>query len=272
MKDLVNRYYGVKKFSFEVTKRDVGADIRLIKPEDTFGEATASVMTVGIGDEVLSESEYTLLFKRENESDDAYASAIDFVAGVYYVKVTITASEYYTGSAVLKYTVNKRALVTVGLESNYRYAYGSTPPAITIGLKDKSSGASFGGGYTIYYYSDVYSKSNIAPTNAGTYSAVVEIDNQNYTLEGGAFEYTIIPRATYIKETPGFIYETKDGESYNLKYGQKFGELSFDGTGVGCYTPRTLRLSRTSAKSRLKCCLYPTIRTILPRARKLKLR
>lgn len=235
VKDLVNRYYGVKKFSFEVTKRDVGADIRLIKTEDTFGEATASVMTVGIGDEVLSESAYTLLFKRENESDDAYASAIDFVAGVYYVKVTITASEYYTGSAVLKYTVNKRALVTVGLESNYRYTYGGTPPAITIGLKDKSSGASFGGGYTIYYYSDVYSKSSIAPTNAGTYSAVVEIDNQNYTLEGGAFEYTIIPRATYIKETPGFIYETKDGESYNLKYGQRFGELSFDGTGVGCY-------------------------------------
>lgn len=230
LKDEINQYYGTKTVEFIITKRDVSKELSLVKDKDVYDSATVNVVTVKWLDTVLNAYQYSLEFKKASAPDGEYLPNIVFNAGVYHVKVTVN-TEFMSGVAVLEYTVSPKSVTLVTGQSSYVYVYGTTIPAPEVGFVDTDTKLSISLDYQLYYHSSSVTQSNVLPESAGDYVVTVKLADTNYTVVNNEFAFIINPKSVTLIKAPSALFTTDETSSYNLKYGQKFGELRLDNSG-----------------------------------------
>lgn len=230
LKDEINQYYGVKTIDFTITKRDVSKELSLVKDSDVYDSATVNVVSIKWLDTVLSSYQYSLEFKKASAPDGEYLSNIVFNAGVYHVKVTVD-TEYMSGVAVLEYKVSPKSVTLVTGQSSYVYVYGTTISAPEVGFIDSDTKMSIALDYQLYYHSSSVTQSTVLPESAGNYVVTVVLADDNYALTNKEFAFIINPKSVTLINAPSALFTTDETGSYNLKYGQKLGELRFDDSG-----------------------------------------
>lgn len=223
---------GEKSFVFVVKTRDVSEDMTIEGDTTVYGSVRAPKLLVD-GEEATG---YTILYKPDGASDAMFSQYLPDLAGKYIARITVEKDDYY-GSKDFDFVISPKQ-VRVVAEAIYTYDYGkASSPVVTF--KENDSEDSLSLEYNIYYYSDSYSLSekNTLPTAAGTYKARVELVDSNYTIGDNGyteFKYEIKRLTTVIRELPTVISHTEDGVVYNIRYGQKAGEISLSG-GVAKY-------------------------------------
>ena len=252
--DRINKYYGTKEAEFTISKNDISNTssatyIRLKKDTDVYASVTSSIIEAeidldldGIFEEINSLAEVKYLYKGIDEPDGAYNSVnnIGFLeVGEYDIKITIE-SEAYRGVAICRYKIEARSVTMSAVNCIYNYdprwddGMGIMPnPRIDAGISFVYTGSTEtfmpGFDYNLYYYSEVYAKSDIMPLNAGEYTVVVEFENKNYRIIGNTFKYVINKKKIDKIEVPPVIVMGSKG---HLTYGQTLSELRILNTDI----------------------------------------
>lgn len=245
--DKVNKYYGTKEIEFTISKNDISNTpsttyVKLKKDTDVYASATSSIIEAeidldldGIFEDVDSLAEVKYLYKGVNEPDSAYNSVnnIGFLdVGEYDIKITIE-TEAYRGVSICRYRIEPRSVTMSSVNCIYNYdprwdnGMGILPnPRVDAGISFVYTGSTEtfmpGFGYNLYYYSEVYAKSESMPLNAGEYNVIVEFENKNYRIVGNTFKYVINKKKIDKVEVPPIMVEGSRG---HLTYGQTLGEL-----------------------------------------------
>ncbi len=213
-------YYGKKEVTFTIDKADISADISLSHTSGVFGEAIAKptvIVSGNYGD--IPQQNFVIEFKGANEDISGYNETMPSQAGIYDVRITVTNNAHFAGQKLLTFIIEKRAAaVTVsGMIQNY----GNVNPLVAQYVEYDLVP-------TITYYSPTYNRSTIVPTEAGDYTARIEIIHNNYTIRAGNHNYIevsfkIIQANLTLREKPTVS---------DIVYGQSYSDARINGGRV----------------------------------------
>ena len=173
-------YYGSKTIEFEVVKADISENIFLSYTQATFGETFSKPHAVLSGDIDIPQDNFVIEFKLTTENPNAYNETMPSSAGRYDVRIRVVDNPQFTAEKVLSFEILKKAVqVTVSPRSQ---TYGNVKPLVVDSIESDIIP-------TITYYSATYSRKEKVPTEAGMYTARVEIIDRNYTIRSGNNNY-----------------------------------------------------------------------------------
>ena len=177
-------YYGIFTFDYVIDKLDLSSDIGVSGNFKTYAENVPLEVFVKGYDDIGSEH-----FSIEYFSFDyamSYGSLQPAGAGNYWVRVTLSGSDYYSGHAEFEYVVLKRQATVSFIYSDgsasYTFEYdpdGGYEAQIQVSLSNNLSSKD----YTLYYTDPKTGnrfEAGYFPGNIGTYNVVVEINHANY--------------------------------------------------------------------------------------------
>lgn len=218
--------FGHAETTYTITKRDVSYDMTL----DRYSTVYASVAAprAMVDDEYVDTATYRvqIQYKLATAGNASYNSNLPVRAGLYNVKVTVE-GQNYSGESVFEYTVEKLPVRLVA-DSVYTFRYGSAgKPSISFRSVSGYDGVDLE--YSVYYYSLTYSMSKSIPDTAGTYTARIVLEEDDYSISGQPYaevSYVIEQMSSAITTPPTPLSIV---ENYHLLYGQTLSELSLYG-------------------------------------------
>ena len=207
-------YTGIaeKKFTIE-PKNIAGAVIELEQSEFSYNGSmqTVKIKSVTVGGKTLASGDYSII-----NGSDMFMSAKDSIP------LMIEGRGNYTGTATMTWKITKidpvldNFVVTSDLST--AQTYDGTPKAVTV-----QTNAVIGMGEVKVYYEGTsgttYTKSETAPTNAGSYKVILNVaEGTNYTaaeIEAGTL--TIEKATLKVEDVTEFFEYTKTGaQTINL--------------------------------------------------------
>ena len=199
------RYYGVFTFDYTVEKFDVGESINVTGNRKTYAQDTPLVVTVEGYEELIDSSEISVTYLSYDRTT-SYGALQPAGAGSYWVVVSVTGSDFYTGTREFEYIIDKReATVTFIYPSGGQYVFeysasGGYEEMIRVSLSNNLTSAD----YRLYYVDPATGTDYDAgyfPGNIGTYYVVVEITHANYTGTLSA-PVTIVAASVTVESPP----------------------------------------------------------------------
>ncbi|MDD4316503.1 MAG: MBG domain-containing protein, partial [Clostridia bacterium] len=213
-------YYGKKTVSFIIDKADISEDITLSHASGIFGEAILKptvILTGSYGD--IPQNNFIVEFKKINEEISSYNETLPSQAGFYDARITVANNPYFAGQRLLSFVIEKRTaeVTAAGMIQNF----GNVNPLVVQNVEYDLVP-------TVTYYSAVYNRSAIVPTEAGDYMARVEIVHNNYTVRAGNYTYVevsfkILQANLTLRERPGVS---------DIIYGQTYKDARISGGKV----------------------------------------
>ena len=169
-------YTGTASRTFTISSKDItGAVIELEQSELSYSGSTqiVKIKSVTVGGRVLTSGDYSII-----NGSDMFMSAKDSIP------LMIEGKGNYTGTATTTWKITK---VDPGLDNfvvtpdfSTAQTYDGTPKAVTVQTKD----AIGIGAVKVYYegsYGTTYTRSETAPTNAGSYKVILAVaEGTNY--------------------------------------------------------------------------------------------
>ena len=207
-------YTGIaeKKFTIE-PKNIAGAVIELEQSEFSYNGSmqTVKIKSVTVGGKTLASGDYSII-----NGSDMFMSAKDSIP------LMIEGRGNYTGTATMTWKITKidpvRDNFVVTSDLSTAQTYDGTPKAVTV-----QTNAVIGMGEVKVYYEGTsgttYTKSETAPTNAGSYKVILNVaEGTNYTaaeIEAGTL--TIEKATLKVEDVTEFFEYTKTGaQTINL--------------------------------------------------------
>ena len=202
-------YTGTERKTFTISPKDItGAVIELEQSELPYNGSTQTVkiQSVTVSGRTLTSGDYSII-----NGSDMFMSAKDSIP------LMIEGKGNYTGTAT---TTWKIAKVDPGLDNfvvtpdfSTEQTYDGTPKAVTVQTKD----AIGMGAVKVYYegsYGTTYTRSETAPTNAGSYKVILAVaEGTNYRAkEIQAGILTIDKADLTVEDVTEFFEYTKTGE------------------------------------------------------------
>ena len=202
-------YTGIASQTFTINPKDItGAVIELEQSELPYNGSTQTVkiQSVTVSGRTLTSGDYSII-----NGSDMFMSAKDSIP------LMIEGKGNYTGTAT---TTWKIAKVDPGLDNfvvtpdfSTEQTYDGTPKAVTVQTKD----AIGMGAVKVYYegsYGTTYTRSETAPTNAGSYKVILAVaEGTNYRAkEIQAGILTIDKADLTVEDVTEFFEYTKTGE------------------------------------------------------------
>ena len=169
-------YTGTSRKTFTISPKDItGAVIELEQSELSYSGSTqiVKIKSVTVGGRVLTSGDYSII-----NGSDMFMSAKDSIP------LMIEGKGNYTGTATTTWKITK---VDPGLDNfvvtpdfSTAQTYDGTPKVVTVQTKD----AIGIGAVKVYYegsYGTTYTRSETAPTNAGSYKVILAVaEGTNY--------------------------------------------------------------------------------------------
>lgn len=175
-------YYGIKTIEFEVKRTDISEYLSLSHFSAEFGgvivKPTAEILSDRFGE--IPQQNFIIEFKLITERPNAYNQTMPSRAGIYDVRITISDNKYLSGQKNLLFTIEKKMVNVVA--NNAIHNFGNVSPLV-VEVVDSSLIPK------ITYYSPTYNRSTVVPTEAGVYTARVEIIDDDYTIRNGSLYY-----------------------------------------------------------------------------------
>ena len=207
-------YKGTADKTFTIERKDIaGAAIELEQSEFSYNGSTQTVKikSVTVGGRTLASGDYSII-----NGSDMFMSAKDSIP------LMIEGRGNYTGTATTTWKITKidpvldNFVVTSDLST--AQTYDGTPKAVTV-----QTNAVIGMGEVKVYYEGTsgttYTKSETAPTNAGSYKVILNVaEGTNYTAaEIKAGTLTIEKATLKVEDVTEFFEYTKTGaQTINL--------------------------------------------------------
>ena len=169
-------YMGTARKTFTISPKDItGAVIELEQSELSYSGSTqiVKIKSVTVGGRVLTSKDYSII-----NGSDKFMSAKDSIP------LMIEGKGNYTGTATTTWKITKinpvRDNFVVTPDLSAAQTYDGNPKAVTVQTKDV-----IGMGAVKVYYEGIdgtsYTRSETAPTNAGTYQVTLEVsEGTNY--------------------------------------------------------------------------------------------
>ena len=201
-------YMGTARKTFTISPKDItGAVIELEQSELRYNGSTQTVKikSVTVGGRPLASGDYSII-----NGSDMFMSAKDSIP------LTIEGRGNYTGTATTTWKITK---VDPGLDNfvvtpdfSTAQTYDGTPKVVTVQTKD----AIGIGAVKVYYegsYGTTYTRSETAPTNAGSYKVILAVaEGTNYRAkEIQAGTLTIDKADLTVEDVTEFFEYTKTG-------------------------------------------------------------
>ena len=227
-------YKGTADKTFTIERKDIaGAVIKLEQSELCYNGSTQTVKieSVTVGGKTLASGDYSIV-----NGSDMFMSAKDSIP------LTIEGRGNYTGTATTTWKITKidpvldNFVVTSDLST--AQTYDGTPKAVTVQTKDV-----IGMGAVKVYYEGtdgtIYTRSETAPTNAGSYKVILNVaEGTNYKaatdLTKDDWAFTIQPATLTVTPTAGQskTYGDRDPVAFSYEVsGEKFNDKPvFTGT------------------------------------------
>lgn len=211
-------YFGRFTFDYTIERLDLSDCIRVSGNHKTYAEDTPLTVTV---DGYDVDDSYVSVQYLSFDRTTSYGALQPANAGSYWVVVSLTGNDYYTGSREFEYVVYKRNATATfiypsgSLSYTFEYnASGGYEAQIQVSLSNNLTSKD----YKLYYIDPTTGnrfESGYFPGNIGTYTVVVEIDNVNYQGSASA-TVTIVAAAVTIESVPSLsdiIYGSNLGSS-----------------------------------------------------------
>ena len=201
-------YTGTSRKTFTISPKDItGAVIELEQSELSYSGSTqiVKIKSVTVGGRVLTSGDYSII-----NGSDMFMSAKDSIP------LMIEGKGNYTGTAITTWKITK---VDPGLDNfvvtpdfSTAQTYDGTPKVVTVQTKD----AIGIGAVKVYYegsYGTTYTRSETAPTNAGSYNVILAVaEGTNYRAkEIQAGTLTIDKADLTVEDVTEFFEYTKTG-------------------------------------------------------------
>ena len=201
-------YTGTSRKTFTISPKDItGAVIELEQSELSYSGSTqiVKIKSVTVGGRVLTSGDYSII-----NGSDMFMSAKDSIP------LMIEGKGNYTGTATTTWKITK---VDPGLDNfvvtpdfSTAQTYDGTPKVVTVQTKD----AIGIGAVKVYYegsYGTTYTRSETAPTNAGSYKVILAVaEGTNYRAkEIQAGTLTIEKADLTVEDVTEFFEYTKTG-------------------------------------------------------------
>ena len=256
-------YTGTADKTFTIERKDIaGAVIELEQSELPYNGSTQTVkiQSVTVSGRTLTSGDYSII-----NGSDMFMSAKDSIP------LMIEGKGNYTGTATTTWKIAKvdprldNFVVTPDFST--AQTYDGTPKAVTVQTKD----AIGMGAVKVYYegsYGTTYTRSETAPTNAGSYKVILAVaEGTNYRAkEIQAGTLTIEKADLTVEDVTEFFEYTKKGEqtislaelvpgatnyapgTYTDDNGILTGDLTIDATGLMKFTLSALTIGNIDNK------------------------
>lgn len=197
-------YFGRFTFDYTIERLDLSDYIEVSGNHKTYAEDVPLEVTV---DGYDVDDAYVSVQYLSLDRTTSYGALQPANAGSYWVVVSLTGNDYYTGSREFEYVVYKRNATATFIypsgSSSYTFEYnasGGYEAQIQVSLSNNLTSKD----YKLYYVDPTTGnrfEAGYFPGNIGTYTVVVEIDNVNYQGSASA-TVTIVAAAVTVESVP----------------------------------------------------------------------